>query len=134
VNLYDFFRETGRHPEREQVRARFEQEDAAAVISETALRGDDPLCQAALSLFVTIYGAEAGNLALKGLATGGVYVAGGIAPKIRTKMLDGTFLEAFLDKGRMSNLVRRMPVLLVLQERTALQGAAHCAARLARRS
>jgi glucokinase len=134
VNIYEFLRDTRHHAEQEKIRDRFEREDAAAVISETALRGDDALCEAALHLFAGIYGAEAGNLALKSLATGGVYVAGGIAPKIRAKLVDGTFMEAFLDKGRMRNLVQRMPVRLVLQERTAIQGAANCAARLAHRT
>jgi glucokinase len=84
-------------------------------------------------MFAAIYGAEAGNLALKVLATAGVYVAGGIAPKIRAKLADGTFMAAFRGKGRMGFLMDLMPVRVVLRDTTALQGAAFYAARLAQK-
>jgi glucokinase len=80
-----------------------------------------------LETFVSLYGAEAGNIALKFLATGGVYVGGGIAPKILTKLREGSFLKAFLDKGRYSPLLSQMPVWVVLNDKTALYGAAHYA-------
>ena len=89
-----------------------------------------PLCQQALSLFVSLYGAAAGNLALKFMATGGVYVGGGIAPKILPKLEDGTFMRAFLDKGRMRGLLDTVPVHVIRNPKTALLGAALCAARL----
>ena len=86
-----------------------------------------PLCVQALDLFVSVYGAEAGNLALKALAVGGVFVGGGIAPKIRAKLADGTFVTAFCDKGRFAELMASIPVSLVLEPRAALLGAAHVA-------
>src|SRR5207244_1323064 len=78
----------------------------------------------ALDMFVSIYGAEAGNLALKALAVGGVFVGGGIAPKIRAKLEDGMFVSAFRDKGRLADLMATIPVHLVLEPRAALLGAA----------
>ena len=102
--------------------------DPAAVISETAQQGSDAICVEALGLFVHLYGVEAGNLALKIMATGGLYVAGGIAPKIMQQMQDGTFIKAFCAKGRMQGLLERMPVRVVLNDEAALQGAAMYAA------
>lgn len=131
VNIYEFLRASGRGDEPPWLAARLGARDPAAVISEAGLRGESPLCVQALALFTAIYGAEAGNLALKVMATGGVYVAGGIAPKIRAKLTDGTFMAAFRDKGRMASLMDVMPVRVVLKETTALQGAGLCAARLA---
>ncbi|MBI3629110.1 MAG: glucokinase, partial [Candidatus Rokubacteria bacterium] len=99
--------------------------DPSAVVSEVGLAGGHPLCVQALDLFASIYGAEAGNLALKALAAGGVFVGGGIAPKIRAKLADGTFVAAFGDKGRLADLMASIPVSLVLEPRAALLGAAH---------
>jgi len=84
----------------------------------------DPLCVQVLQLFCKLYGAEAGNLALKTLATGGVYVAGGIAPKIIDFLVDGRFGNAFFDKGRMRPLLELMPVNVVLDAQAGLLGAA----------
>ena len=105
--------------------------DPAAAISSAAQQGRDEICTEALQWFIHLYGVEAGNLALKLMATGGVYVAGGIAPKILEQMQDGTFIEAFCAKGRMRVLMERMPVRVVLNDDVALQGAAvkaalHC--------
>jgi glucokinase len=102
--------------------------DRAAAISEAAERGDGT-ADRALDLFVAIYGAAAGNLALKLMATAGVYVGGGIAPKILPRLAEGGFVQAFLDKGRFRDLLERVPVRVVLNERTALLGAARFAAR-----
>jgi glucokinase len=99
----------------------------AAVTS--AARAGDALCRQAVELFCKLYGSEAGNLALKTLATGGVFVAGGIAPKILEFITDGRFLAGFLDKGRMRVLLERMPVQIVLDSQTGLLGAAALAAR-----
>ena len=77
-----------------------------------------------LNIFISAYGAEAGNLALKILAVGGMYVGGGIAPKLVKKMQDGTFMKAFTDKGRLSDLLVQTPVRLILESRAALMGAA----------
>jgi glucokinase len=78
-------------------------------------------------MFVKIYGAESGNLALRSLARGGIYLGGGIAPKIRTKLTDGTFMNAFTSKGRMQPLLEAIPVHVVLNDQTGLLGAAHYA-------
>ncbi len=126
VALYEFLRERGEQKESAALAAELAQagENAAAAISSHGLRGDDPLCQKALDMFVSIYGAEAGNLALKVVARGGVYVAGGIAPKIVAKLLDGTFRKAFVTKGRLSPLLERTPVKVVLNADAGLIGAA----------
>jgi glucokinase len=85
----------------------------------------DPAARKALELFVSVYGAEAGNLALKILATGGVYVGGGIAPKILLKLQEGEFVRSFVMKGRYEGLMRQMPVWVILNDRIAIVGAAH---------
>ncbi|MCY1078553.1 glucokinase [Archangium lansingense] len=133
VALYEFMR--GRSPEAESSAVREEiarsSGDAAPIISGHGLAGDDPLCTQVLSLFVSIYGAEAGNLALKVVARGGVFIAGGIAPKILPKLLDGTFRSSFVAKGRLSPLLEATPVKVVLNSDAGLLGAAALAARLA---
>jgi glucokinase len=126
-NIYRFLRDTGGAPEPAWLSHRIERGDPSAVVSEVGLAGGDPLCVQALDLFASIYGAEAGNLALKALAVGGVFVGGGIAPKIRAKLADGTFVTAFGDKGRFAELLASIPVSLVLEPRAALLGAAHVA-------
>ncbi|MDP2155196.1 MAG: glucokinase, partial [Sulfuricella sp.] len=104
--------------------------DPAAAISDCAMGGKDDLAVAALDLFACIYGAEAGNLALKMLARGGVYIAGGIAPQIMGKLEDGEFLRAFADKGRFAGLLRDIPVHVVLNPKVGLMGAARVAERI----
>jgi glucokinase len=101
--------------------------DAAEVISASALSDRDPRCVEALRIFTDIYGAEAANLALKFMALGGVYIGGGIAPKILPMLSDGGFVRAFLAKGRLDKVMARIPVRVSLNEATALIGAAHCA-------
>jgi glucokinase len=130
-NTYRFLREESARPTPEWLEARLSAGDPAAVISEVALAGGDPVCVEALELFVSVYGAEAGNLALKALATGGVYIGGGIAPKIRPKLEDGRFVTAFRDKGRFERLMVSIPVLLVLEPLAPLLGAARIARDLA---
>jgi len=108
--------------------------DAAAVISRAAQEGKCPICTEALNLFVRLYGREAGNHALKIMATGGVYIGGGIAPKILEQLQDSAFLEAFFAKGSMEALMRDMPVTVILNENTTLYGAAlYTAAQMNRR-
>ncbi len=126
-NLYRFFRSTAGYPEPEWLTKAMAQSDPSAAISDAALQGKDNVCVQAMDTFVSLYGAEMGNIALKFLATGGVFVGGGIAPKIITKLTDGPFMQAFLDKGRYSPLLSRMPVSVVLNDKTALFGAAHYA-------
>jgi len=99
-------------------------EDPAEVISEMARLKKNRLCSKALDLFTSIYGAAAGNLALQVMAIGGVYIGGGIAPKIIWKLKDGTFVKAFKDKGRLSHIVAHIPVKVIMNEKTALLGAA----------
>jgi glucokinase len=127
VNLYRFFRARATYPEPKWLADEIMAGDAAAVISSAALAGKDEACMRTMELFVSLYGAEAGNLALKLLATGGVYVAGGIAPKILPLLQQATFMDSFTTKGRLSDLVKAMPVSVVLNDTTALYGAAHYA-------
>lgn len=101
--------------------------DPAAWISQRALAGDDPVCVETLGLFVRYYGAEAGNLALKCMATAGVYLGGGIAPKILPALQAPAFLEAFCAKGRMRPLLEAMPVRVICNDAAALLGLAHYA-------
>jgi glucokinase len=126
-NVYRFLVETGRGEERGEAAERMQTEDPAAVIAEVGMAGSDPVCAQALDIFVHVYGAEAGNLALKALATAGVYVGGGIAPKILRKLQEGPFMQAFADKGRLSGLLRDIPVRVILDPKTALYGCARYA-------
>jgi glucokinase len=127
-NLYRFLLEYLPQPEPEWLKQRMTAGDASAVISEIALAGQDPRCVHALELFTDIYGAEAANLALKFLAFGGLYIGGGIAPKILPFLQRGGFMQSFLNKGRLNAFLERMPVRISLNEETALLGAAHLAA------
>ncbi|GAB4230204.1 MAG: glucokinase [Acidobacteriota bacterium] len=131
VNIYEFLLADGAS-ETPGVRARIEAAgDPAAVISTLGLMSACRVCRRALELFVGIYGAEAGNLALKAKATGGLYLGGGIAPKIRELLTEELFLGPFLAKGRMRPLLERIPVRLILEPKTALLGAAAAAFRSA---
>ena len=94
------------------------------------LAGEDPLCVATLELFSTLYGAEAGNLALKCVATGGVFVGGGIALKMLKVLQDGSFLRGFTEKGRFSGLMKSIEVSIALNPAAPLIGAAHYALQL----
>lgn len=98
--------------------------DAPALVSQAAMAGRCQFCADALRMFVGAYGAETGNLALRGVATSGVYVGGGIAPKILSAIQGGTFMDAFLAKGRMSDLLAKMPVKVILTPEAGLIGAA----------
>jgi len=122
-NVYGFLKEDVGMPESAELRGRMEWEDPNAVIADLGM-GKDELCTRALDIFVSAYGAEAGNLALKVLSVGGMYIGGGIAPKILDKMRDGTFMKAFTDKGRLSDLLINSPVRIILESRAALIGAA----------
>lgn len=130
-NIYRFLRDGGYAEEPSWLREKLASGDPSAVITQVALAGDHPLCTASLELFAAIYGAEAGNLALRCLAVGGVYVGGGIAPKILPKLEDGTFLGAFTDKGRFAAMMRAIEVKVALNPDAPLIGAAHYARRLA---
>ncbi len=131
VDAYDFLRDARYAPEGDDVRHLLlsEDEDAAEVISVRAVAGSDPLCSKAMEIFLQAYGAQAGNLALSFRATGGVFVAGGIAPKILEKLKEGTFLRAFRSKGRLTELMHEIPVRVVLDDKVGLLGAASIAMR-----
>lgn len=120
-NIYRFLRED-LSPEPSS--ADLPVDPTAEEISSNALQRSCPLCQQALRLFTSILGAEAGNLALKTLASEGIYLGGGIPPQILPSLTDGTFLSAFRAKGRFSYLLEQVPVYVILNERTALYGAA----------
>ncbi len=102
--------------------------DSAPEITRLGLAGQCPVCVQTLDLWVAIYGAEAGNLALKALARGGMWVAGGIAVKIRKKMEDGTFFRAFCEKEKFAALMAQIPISMVLNEEAPLIGAVSQAA------
>lgn len=131
VNVYMFLRDSHRGQEPAWLREEITSGDPAAAVSRAALSGQSPLAEQALDLMVSIYGAEAGNMALKVLATGGVFLAGGIAPKILPKLAGPLFMQAFLSKGRMQPLLESIPVHVVTNERTGLIGAACYAAQSA---
>jgi glucokinase len=124
TNIYEFLREVRGLDEPAWLAERIAAEDPNAVIAELALAAKSEICERALEIFVSAYGAEAGNLALKLLSVGGVYVGGGIAPRILEKLRDGAFMRAFTDKGRLSPLLENMPVRIILESRAALLGAA----------
>jgi glucokinase len=130
VNTYRYLLASAVAPEQATVRAEMEKEDPAAVIAGHALARTDCLSDRALDLFCEIFGAQAGNLALTVVSTGGVYLAGGIAPRIVERLKSGPFLTAFRDKGRLSELLSRIPVHVIMNPNGALLGAAAVAGRM----
>ncbi|MGA2848498.1 MAG: glucokinase [Terracidiphilus sp.] len=125
TNIYEFLREVRGVEEPAWLAERIAAvPDPNAVITELALAAKSEICEKALDMFVSAYGAEAGNLALKVLSVGGLYVGGGIAPRIVEKLKDGIFMKAFTDKGRLSQLLINMPVRIILESKAALLGAA----------
>lgn len=127
ADIYRYLADTEPAAERSSVREEMRDEDPAAVVSRHGLAADDPLSERALKMFVSMYGAEAGNVALTFGARGGVYVAGGIAPKIVDALREDGFLDAFRAKGRMRPYVEEIPVRVVLYEDVGLLGAAAAA-------
>lgn len=124
--LYEFLQESGFAPQPVSMMEIPQGKDRSAMVSECALSQNDPLCMETLRLFAEIYGAEAGNLALKSLSLGGVYIGGGIAPKI-LPVITEHFMDAFASKGRFEEMLRGMQVKVALDPETALLGAAHFA-------
>lgn len=124
-NIYEFLRESGNSPESPEIARQLQDaEDRTPIIVDSGLHSpNDPLCRATVDMFIAILGAEAGNLALKVLSTGGVYLAGGIPPRVFDERTGAQFLSAFRAKGRMTSLIAAMPVHVVL-EQTALFGCA----------
>ncbi len=124
TNIYTFLRDQKGMEEPAWLKEQMEAGDPNAVITEVGEEGKSELCAKAVQMFAASYGAEAGNLVLKVLATGGMYVGGGIAPKMMKTMQSGVFMQAFTDKGRLSDLLVHTPVRIILESRAALMGAA----------
>lgn len=125
--IYQFLRDTKRGTEEAWLREELMGGDRSAVVARNGLEDKSELCVKTLDLFVELYGAEAGNLALKLMATRGVFVGGGIAPKLLPKMKSGLFMKGFAEKGRFEHLLRSIPVRILLNDQAALLGAARFA-------
>jgi glucokinase len=125
TNIYEFLRDVRGVEEPAWLAEQLaEADDPNSVITQTGLSAKAEICEKTLDMFVSAYGAEAGNLALKVLSVGGLYIGGGIGPRILEKLKDGTFIKAFTDKGRLSQLLINMPVRVILESRAAVLGAA----------
>ncbi len=129
-NIYQFLRDCGTDQQNNEIERQIKTGDPAAIIGQAAISGHDLLCEEALNLFCKMYGAEAGNLALKCLPYGGVYLAGGIAAKILPFLQNGSFIQAFLGKGRYKNILQKIPVRVCLNSDVALSGALNCALKM----
>lgn len=127
VNIYRWLKYANRLNEPDGLRQKLKQMDSAKTITEAALANKDVGCVKALNMFASIFGAVAGNLALTGMTTGGVYLGGGIPPKILPKLKENIFMQAFTNKGRFKELLENIPVKVILNDKAALMGAAHCA-------
>jgi glucokinase len=127
VNIYEWLKYSGRIDEPEWFSQRLKENDPAMVVADAALSNRDPGCVEALNLFVSIFGAVAGNFALFGLTTGGVFLGGGISPKILPKLKEDIFMKAFVNKGRFKGFLEKIPVNVILNDKAALIGAAYCA-------
>ncbi|MEC4890879.1 MAG: glucokinase [Nitrospira sp.] len=127
--IYEYVRDTKKN-EPTWLAEKIKAGNPAAEIAEAGLNGQAEIAKQTLDLFASIYGAEAGNLALKSLSLDGVYVAGGMAPKLIKKLQDGTFMKSFTNKGRYKRLLSNMPVKVVMNQQTALLGAASVAGAL----
>lgn len=129
-NIYDHLKQSGMY-EPDWLAARLAAaQDPAAGIAEAGAGGEALICAEALAMFLSAYGAAAGNLALTGMASGGFYIGGGIAPKLLNNLKSSGFMAAFTDKGRFAELLGRIPVRVILEPNTALHGAAIAALRL----
>jgi glucokinase len=127
VNIYNWLKDSDRFSEPEWLAQKRKEMGSAAAIAQTALASKDLGCIEALNRFVSIFGAVAGNLALTGMTTGGVYLGGGIPPKILSKLKEDIFINAFTNKGRFKGFLKKIPVKVVLNDKAALIGAAYCA-------
>ncbi len=127
VNIYDWLKSRGVFAESPGIREAMRASDPARVITENAMAGDDGLCRAALQRFCRIFGSVAGNLALTGMTTGGIFLGGGIPPKILAVLEDAHFMTAFTAKGRFEDFMKKIAVRVILNDRAALLGAAQFA-------
>ncbi len=130
VNIYNFLKDTGVAAEPPELAKRLAEDDAAAVISTSGQNGEFAICVQALDIFASILGAQAGNLVLTMVATGGIYLGGGIPPKISQKLMDGTTVTAYGNKGRLSDFVKTTPLYIIRDDHAALLGSAYLASML----
>lgn len=128
TDTFDYLVSIGRTPSAEVAQARATLPNPTPVISDAGIRGSCAVCVEVLEHFMAMYGAEAGNVALKALTLGGIFLGGGIAPRIRESLLNGTFMGGFLDKGRFRGLLEGIPVKVILNPEAGLIGAARFAA------
>jgi glucokinase len=127
VNIYSWLKESGRFQEPAWLARMIQEMDPPRAITKAALDNTHPICVETLNMFISILGAVAGNLALTGMATAGVYLGGGIPPKILPKLREGIFMKAFTNKGRFKAFMNKIPVRVILNDEAALLGAADCA-------
>ena len=127
VNIYEWLKDSARIDEPEGGKLKFKKTDPAMAITNAALSNKDPGCVEALNLFVSIFGAVAGNFALFGLTSGGIFLGGGISPKILPILKEDIFMKAFVNKGRFKDFLEKIPMKVILNDKAALIGAAHCA-------
>ena len=130
LNIYSWIKDSGRHKEPAWLARKIKNMDPARVITEAAINEKNLMCFETLNMFVSILGAVSGNLALTGMTTGGIYLGGGIPPKILSILKEGPFIKAFTNKGRFKDLLKKIPVRAILNDRAALLGAAICALKL----
>jgi glucokinase len=127
VNIYNFLKDTGYASEPPELSKRLREEDPGKVITTTGKTGEYELCVKTLDIFASILGAQAGNMVLTLMATGGIYLGGGIPAGIYKKLADGTTVNSYLNKGRLSYLVKNTPLYVILDDHAALLGAAYIA-------
>lgn len=126
-NIYQFLNERYSYEELPWLIQEIEEGDPGGVITQNGLERKSPACEKALEMLVSLYGAVAGNLALQFMTRGGLYIGGGIAPRILSVMKSGLFMESFHSKGRFKSFMREIPVKVILNDKASLQGAAHYA-------
>jgi glucokinase len=124
LNIYSWLKDSGQYKEPVWLARKIKEMDPARVIAEAAMNKKSPLCIKSLNMLVCILGAVAGNLALTGMTTGGVYLGGGIPPKVLPVLKKGVFMKAFTDKGRFRGFLEKIPVRVILNDKAALLGAA----------
>ena len=130
-NVYRYYRSTGRYPEPPELAAQIDaaaEKEKPSLVSQFGLARKAPVYEKTIDTFISMYGARAGNLAMTLMATGGVFVGGGIAPKNIQRVADGTFIKAFRDKGFFRQFMEKMPVHVVMEQKAALIGTAYYAA------
>ena len=127
INIYSWLKDTGRYSEPAWLKRRIKEKDSAKTITETAMNQKQALCVRSLDMFITILGSVSGNLALTALTNGGLYLGGGILPQILPKLKEGSFMKAFVNKGRFKDLLENIPVRVMLNDGAALSGAAYFA-------